>query len=792
MKKNYYLFPLLFLLFFVSCKDEMDKNPKYQKPVWLEGKVYTVAKSIPEISLFSKCVARAGIDKLLDKSGLYTLMAPTDEAVNAYLAANNYKSIEDIDTLELKRLVEIHILLNPWSKDQLRQLNTNGWIDQDNEDTRYTGYKRESLLIPDNRDYKVLEVAGQLPVISRTGNATRKVYSAYSKYVPLFYSEYMGYSNVSSSDFKFYYDRTFENSEIYYGGAKMLSSGEDLNNDGIVDESYAAENGYVYLIDRVIEPLKSAEELLFETGTSSYQFSSFGDLINKYAVFNYNKVATYAQEGASDGLSVDNLYDISYPNLAFAIGNENTHSTPSYSIAYHNALFAPTNTAYTDFENNVLGKGDDYYGGFNTIPNVLKTLILNYHMAKWTPYYPSQAGPNGTQYNNAGDRIDLSDVNILKKYYGSNCTFVGIDKVLVPDILLSVAAPVILRQSYSYFFASIYQSGLFPVLDNLNTTYSLFAIPDEALEADSSLFITYSDDLFAGFKILTSRAYNRTSEAFQNIPSRASSGTSLRSLINGQIALGVPQGICKKEFLRTLSGYYISFDRENGQVWGGDSTKFGFMGDSVMVLHYHKELSENFGSSYGVSPANGKTFSVDHWMQFPKVVFSYGSLRNNENQLFYQLIVKAGLINSTTSRLNFLNEGDALTVFVPSDSALKAIGAETMATDKLKELILSHFITGANLFTDNVLRNPTPDNYFTANNTLLKMGSSEPDKIDVYKKNGQISFQVKENNERTNIMYLGWDNGDNTDGNSLDTKSQVGISVVVHFIDNVIQPDIVF
>jgi hypothetical protein len=105
---------------------------------------------------------------------------------------------------------------------------------------------------------------------------------------------------------------------------------------------------------------------------------------------------------------------------------------------------------------------------------------------------------------------------------------------------------------------------------------------------------------------------------------------------------------------------------------------------------------------------------------------------------------------------------------------------------------MAHFVTGINMFTDNFIRTPTPDSYFTVDNNLLTIGSSEADKIDIYANDGTINFQVEENDDKTNIMYLGWDNGDDNDGSTLTSKSQVGISVVVHFVDNVIQPDIVF
>jgi uncharacterized surface protein with fasciclin (FAS1) repeats len=783
---------MLPFLFLFSCEDEMEVD-KYETPSWLEGKVFTVAQSVDELSLFTECIERVGLDLIIDKTGLYTIMAPTNTAVSEYLAANNYSSIDDIDSTELTRLVEIHILLNPWSKDQLRQLNYSGWMDDDNDDLSTLAYKRETTLYPENKEYKVIEVTGDVPVISSTGTSSRIVYSGVHKYVPIFFSEYMDYENVTSSDFEFYYDRAFESSEIYYCGAQLISSDEDLDEDGVIDEFYTAENGYVYLIDQVIEPLESADEFLFDT-EGTYQYDSFGDLINEYALFEYNEDATEDQEGYSEGLSVDKLYDISFSGLGFNIFNENTTTTTKYSVCVHNGLFAPTNEAFESFEDNVLGegKGDEYYGGFSYIPNTLKTLIVNYHMLPDYPYFPSQAGDQGSLYNASDYRVDLSDVNVLETAYGSNSTLVGIDKVLMPDIFPSVAGPVILRPSFSSFFGLIYYTDLFPVLSSLDTEFSLFAIPDEALETDSSLLFTYDDDLFDGFSVTLHKALDQSTGSLVSLSKTSSTGTSLKSLIYGQIAMGVPEGICRKEFLMTLSGYYISFDTETGFVWGGEPTVYGYNGDSVMVLDYNTELSEDF-DSYGTAPANGKTYSVDYWMQFPDEYFSKSCLDGDDDyDLFYQLIVDAGLIDSGTGRLNFLTEGESLTIFVPSDQALTAIGAESLSTDELQELIMAHFVTGINMFTDNFIRTPTPDSYFTVDNNLLTIGSSEADKIDIYANDGTINFQVEENDDKTNIMYLGWDNGDDNDGSTLTSKSQVGISVVVHFVDNVIQPDIVF
>jgi len=774
----------------------MEKSPKFQRPYWLEGKVYTVSQTVPELSIFNECIARTGLDEIINVSGLYTVMAPTDDAFDAFFAQHpQYNSIDDIDSTSLIELVKMHIVLKSWSKDQLRLLSTHtgGWIDPEDDDADFTGFKRETFLKPSNKKYKVQEAPGFPSTISSSGNAVYSVFSEYNKFAPVFYSEYMDYTRVSSSDFEFYYDRPFESSEIFYAGAKLISTGMDLNDDGEIDDGYPAENGYVYLIDRVIEPLPSAEDFL--SGESSEnQYSVFGNLVNEFATFSYNEDATYAQEGANEGLAVDKLYDIVYPSLSFNIADESTAPIPVYSIAYHNALFAPTNEVYNSFIDNVITSGSDHYSEVRNIPDVLKQTIVDAHMAPWRPYYPSQAVDRGLFYNALGEKVLSSEVSAVEAVFGSNATLVGVDKVIVPGMFKSVAAPIALRQSYKSFFGGLYFSGLFSIVNNLSSEFTLLAISDKSFERDSTLMLRVSDDLINGYEFESCEVYNRTEEVMESFSVRQSVPF-LRGLINGQIALGTPQGICKKEYLRTLTGFYMEFDNENMLVSGGVPTAFGYMGnsaDSAIQLDLNVELKEDYGSVYGTAPANGKVYKVESWLTFPSEFFKSSSLKIQGQTMFYELMDKAGLLNPSTYRFNFLTEGEALTVFIPTDAALATAQADTLQGEELIDFLQRHFVTGANLFTDNISKNPVVEAYFTKNGKSLKLGSSNPDEIDIINGDGSIYYTIKENGARTNNMYLGWDNGDNNDGSSVDSKKQAGISVITHMIDSVIPSSAIF
>ena len=71
------------------------------------------------------------------------------------------------------------------------------------------------------------------------------------KYAPIFFKEYFDIYDLKTDDYAFYFDRPIEGADdIYFAGAKVIG-----------DEIFA-ENGFVYNIDRVVDPLQNAYELL--------------------------------------------------------------------------------------------------------------------------------------------------------------------------------------------------------------------------------------------------------------------------------------------------------------------------------------------------------------------------------------------------------------------------------------------------------------------------------------------------------------------------------------------------
>lgn len=733
MTKNKALLPFVFLLLLFSCREELDK---YQRPAWLAGKVYTQVLDQSELTTFAKCIELTGYDKILDVSGSYTVFAPSNEAFQKYFAENpNYSSVDDIPVRELERIVKYHIVQNPWSKIQLRTLDIYGWIDTlDINNNEPKGFKRETLLLEKNTKYGVSSMkvgTRNKPIIVDTLTTSwhRIVSTDSRKYVPVFYQEYFDIYDLKPSDYEFYFNRTFEGGDnIYYAGAKIIS------------DEIPAENGFVYIIDRVVEPLGNAEQLLSRSNTQN-QYSQYFKIINLFPEFRYNEEKTFDQPGADQGLRVDSLFDLSFPDLTFDFTSERTspptgtYGLPSnVTIRYHHGLMAPTDQAFDRFVEQYI-KIPNGWGTFEGTPNHIKRIIANTYMSINT-IYPTDFEKGF--YNGEKDLVVLDPANIVQKEFGSNCTFIGLNEAIVPRAFKSVTGPIYLQRGYSKIMYAIEQSGLLPALKRQNQNYSFFVESDANTSKDSSLMYNALKETFSVFQLSSGGAYT---EYPLNV-------NEIRTLLLNHIAIDQPRKLARKEFIPNLAGNIMIFNNETGEVSGTGVTTVGFRG-SQPAPEFPKVLS--------TETDNGTTYDIQNWFSFSspsmytKISTSYPK--------FHNLLVKAGLADTKLYVYKFISNNDFYTVFLPSDAALDSAGVNSMPVEELRNFLLFHFVQGSMIFTDGkqpaqyyeTARIDESSTEFTTNYTkvMIKPGV---DYINIPAADGSTYVEVVEAGAATNIL----------------------------------------
>ncbi len=743
-KKKQFLTPLILgmyiVLFCTSCVDKFEKIEKYQRPDRLEGKIYTVISKQENMSIFSQFMVDVGYDKVLDKTGTYTAFVPSDSVLEIYLMEKYGSSEpENIDSIVKSDIVKYHILQMPWSKDQLQTLSSRGWINvTDISNNKPTAFKRKSLLREPNRTYKIqrfLSDDDPFDIIipdNQTSSTTRTVFTSSPKYVPLFFDGFMQARGLGPDDYSYYFDRTYNSGEVYFANSKII--GKDL----------FAENGFVYSIDQVVEPLKNAEQLLEEG-----PYAKFLQLIHNNSVFQFNQEATLAQKGASEGAEVEDLYDLSYSSqFPINIHNELVGSSTN-TVERHNGLLAPTDEAMDIFFNEYL---TEWGSSWSSVPQNIEYLFVNAHMALEAVY---EKDLNTGFYNANGDIITKADFEIEEVSYGSNTTFIGLNKAVVPKFFSSVSAPLLLDPTYNSFFGAYISVNLLSALKDPATDFSFFIVDNQSLAIDSSLFVSELPN--GRFQIL---AFDHQEEKLVNMLSSEYRDIFTRKLY-GQIGIQPILGQAKREFIETLDGRHIVV--QNDTVSGGVPSEFG--------LNSGRDTTVVFTEITNLPITNGRVFECNGWLKFP-VKNTYDYLRNTK---FLTLLNQVGLADVSNERLTFTDPTERYTIFVPSNAALDSIQVDTFSLDEVKKLVSFHIVKGELIFTDG--RQPRSD-YRTLNNQFLHL-DPQPDNLLILDENYDVYYDKLVLSSNANLfgMYK-----QNLDENYYITN------VVTHRIDTVIMP----
>jgi len=664
----------LTLSLLMGCQKEPSK---YDRPDWLAGKLFTQISDTTIFNTFTRCLELTGYDTIIDASGSYTVFAPNDDAFDLYFQEHpNYNTPEDIPKEELTRLVKYHIVQNPWSRRQLTMLDVEGWIDpQDETNNEPRGYKRETILEDKDTKYGLKEVKGiGITLVNTTeSDWVRRVYTDSRKYAPIFYIEYFDIYNLNLSDYEFYFDRPFESAgDIYFADAKLL--GEEI----------FAENGFIFNVDRVVEPEDNAYQIL----RKNEKYSEFLDLINQYPEFEYNQTETFNQPEALAGFEFDSLFELSFPDLAFDLNQEKTEPPPGtyglpgeVTIRFHHGLLAPTNDAIAQFNSTYL-PGGDYWPGIQNTPENIRNLFINTHMS-FNAIYPTDIEEG--IFNGELDRVTFDPSTISEKIYASNATFLGLDEAVVPRAFSSITGPVFLRRGYSKVMYAIEQSGLLPALKRERESFEkfMFFVESDAFsQADSSfMYSPSSTDDDQKFWALPVGANFPRDRRFYNL-------TDLRTLLMNHVAVRQPTGIPRKEFIPNLAGNYIVFNNVTGEVRGNGMTTEGYQGvQPVMVIP--EQIDDNAD--------NGSTYSIQDWFSFPAKTLQ--TILPAAFPEFYQLIIESGLAPGG-DLTDFYSPGEQYTIFAMDSLAVEDVRADSLPQDSLQNLILNHFIRKKVIFTD--------------------------------------------------------------------------------------------
>ncbi|MBO7325591.1 MAG: fasciclin domain-containing protein [Bacteroidales bacterium] len=432
--KNVLWLICLTLLGLSSCRDYMAEY--YERPDWIKGNCYEVLEKDGHYSTFLKGIELAGFRDMVDGKSILTVMAPNDEAFAQYLQAKGLNSIEEMDSVELDKLIGFHLMYYAYSADKLNNFRPQEGDDVSDEEKRVNAgmyYKHRTK----SKDANTTEYY-------QTIQQDVTIYH-HERFLPVFSQNYFNTKQIDAE----------ENYRYFFPNTEWNPTGIGYNVAGaaVTKGNQITSNGYVHEIDRVLEPVNT----IYSELKRDSNFTMFLDLYKKYEYFAYNP--TLSLEYGNGERLYEHLFLDPMPQIACEWpSTDYSQLTTLSSVGY--TIFAPTNDALNNFFNNYWAKG-----GYASLSNVsgesIKKLLFNcVYKGKSEDgknYDGNIAFPEeirrGDVINSYGSPISLDLDRVPEKYriLCQNGLLYGCEDLAVPAMFAAVTGPAYQYKHYGFF-----------------------------------------------------------------------------------------------------------------------------------------------------------------------------------------------------------------------------------------------------------------------------------------------------------------------------------------------------
>lgn len=400
---------LLSVLVLTQCKQD-NWGSYYDRPAWLGPPIYQTLVKKGNFTMYLQCVDRTGY--ALDRSGSYTVFAPNDGAFATYLADKGYTSVADMSDRLATDIVAYSLVINPYTIEGLNRY----------EDATYgseTGaFKRQTMYYPILKHGTVRIDVNSVPTdVDGYYLDQNKLMTSTDP------STYMSSGYVATElNYKYYSYFLTENESFTaadYGdifGDESRYTGRNAYSAQMIGAPISAENGWIYELDRVIEPVPSLDDYLQGADYSDF-YSMFLD--KGKISFLKNDLLTTKFSSNADYPGVTAVYvkfysgDLNFaPNVELFTQEEGKQDAQKSGYT----LFAPNNAAMATFMSNFQTR----YGiTFQTMLEAgysdVLSVFLNNHMQKQMTWPVN----SGTSYN---EEVRLASNGI---FYGRNAVELG-------------------------------------------------------------------------------------------------------------------------------------------------------------------------------------------------------------------------------------------------------------------------------------------------------------------------------------------------------------------------------
>lgn len=437
MKDTTFLRKMLWLLCFplllLSCEDKMDEH--YEVPDWVADNAWEVLSSGEHgnYSIFLQGLEIAGYKQMLEGKAILTIMAPDDDAFRTYLNAKGYTSISDMPVTEVSKLIGYHILYYSYNKEKLVNFRPTGSTETEEEQNVAAGLY-----------YKHRTRSSDAPTIETTSAGSTVMVYHLERYLPVFSYRYFQTKGINAKS----------NYEAFYPNSTWTGDdGFNVSNASVKEYGIIANNGYIHIVDRVVEPL----ETIYTELKSQEEYSTF---LNLYDSFGYYVADNELSKSYAAAYGVDTLYQYMHdglPNIACEWPTTSyLNFTALTATAY--SIFAPSNTAINHFFDSFWKVGG--YSSMQEVDELALTYFLYQFIYGGSMLFPDELG-NDELKNVSGSTLKINPAMLNERIMCVNGAFYGMNEIQDPSAFASVIGPVFQYKSARSFLYALLGSSLF-------------------------------------------------------------------------------------------------------------------------------------------------------------------------------------------------------------------------------------------------------------------------------------------------------------------------------------------
>ena len=464
MRKNFRFFSLLcvtFSLLLLSCGKEFGGH--YDVPDWLKGSAWEVLESEENYSTFLRGIELSGFRPMVEGKSIITVMAPNDEAFKTYLSTKGYSSIDDMSKDELKKLIGFHLLYYSYNKEKMVNFRIAGDRELEEDKVANAGLFYKFRTRSQNAPTTAVDTLGQAITIYHS-----------ERFLPVFSNKFFETKQIDAKS----------NYEYFYPNSTWTGAdGFNASNATVTEYQILADNGYIYAIDRVLEPL----ETIYDELKNNPNYSEFFNLYNGYTTYVLDDELT---NNYKDALGVVALYLHTHGGELPPIAQEWPVSS-QYAIgalmseSYN--IFAPSNEALSEFYSRYW-----QIGGYTSLADVDREVmryLLWQFVHEGTVVFPEEI-KKGTIKNRFDVPFNFDPNQTSDKKICINGSFYGLSYFPTPPLFASVIGPTFKYKDYVAFLYALMGSRSINSYGSNNTNYVLL-VPTNDQMAINDITLEY-------------------------------------------------------------------------------------------------------------------------------------------------------------------------------------------------------------------------------------------------------------------------------------------------------------